>query len=148
MNKIVITLFSISIILFFASTSHANEVLITSPDDGERVGAKVIVKGKSTINDGSHIWVLTHPKSLPDQWWPQLRPVVDENGTWQSLAYIGQSQDIGIEFEIAVASFDIKAESAILQYHEIGKKTGQWLPISFPKATSSIDLVTVRKTTH
>ena len=64
------------------------------------------------------------------------------------MAYIGAPRDIGYEFEIAVATFDKKAEKKILEYHEIGKELDEWLSIKFPKTTSNIDIVTVNKTSH
>lgn len=137
--------------LIFAAMSNlcfANEVSITSPNNGEKVGARVIVEGKSSISDGGHIWVLAHVKLLQGQWWPQPKPVVDHDGNWQALVYLGGAQDVGMDFEIAVATFNKEQETEVLKYHEIGKKTGQWLPIMFPKTTSKIDLVTVVKMHH
>jgi len=66
-----------------------NKVTITSPKEGDQIGSRIVVKGTSAIHDKSHIWVLVHLKPLGNQWWPQTRPVVDENGTWQALSYIG-----------------------------------------------------------
>ena len=148
MKAFINILLIIILALFFSGIAYGNEVNILSPSSGDKVGARVIVKGTSKLNDESHIWILVHAKLLQDQWWPQSRPVVDENGNWQALSYIGQPQDIGLDFEIAVASFDKEAESNILKYHEVGRKTGQWLPISFPKTTSPIRMVTVKKTSH
>jgi hypothetical protein len=91
---------------------------------------------------------LIHPKLLINQWWPQSRPVVDGKGNWQALAYFGKEErqdDVGLDFEIAAATFDEHAEAEILKYHENGKNTGKWLPISFPKTTSQIAVVTVKK---
>lgn len=122
-----------------------NKVTITSPKEGDRVGGRIVVGGTSEIHDRSHVWVLVHLRLLAGQWWPQTRPVVDENGNWQALAYIGIPDDIGLDFEIAVVTFDEQAEAEILRYHNHGNKTGQWLPISFPRTTSNIAVVTVRK---
>lgn len=148
MKKFINILLITTLALFLSGVAYGNEVIISSPSNGEKAGARVIVKGTSKLNDESHIWILVHAKLLQDQWWPQSRPVVDENGNWQALSYIGQSQDIGLEFEIAAASFDKDAEAKILKYHDVGKKTGQWLPIPFPRTTSPIKMVTVKKTSH
>jgi hypothetical protein len=125
-----------------------NTVRILAPRNGEQVGARGVVRGTSNINDKSHVWVLVHFKLLAGQWWPQDKPRVDANGNWEALVYFGGPQDIGFDFEIAVATFDEKAEKEILAYHEYGRKSGQWLPIEFPATTSNVDIVTVRKTSH
>lgn len=136
--------FSLSI--FISDITNAGEVKILSPSNNDEVGARVTVKGVSKNSGNGHVWVFVHAKQLQNQWWPQAKPVVDVEGNWQALAYIGQQQDVGYDFEIAVALFGKESESKILKYHDIGKKTGQWLPISLPKANSSIDIVTVKKT--
>jgi hypothetical protein len=158
MNRLVIkwTMTSVLVLSFLLSSGwghlaearQENIVKIVSPNPGERVGARVVVKGTSKIHDKSKIWVLVHLKLLRNQWWPQPEPTVDENGNWEALAYIGEPQDIGMDFEIAVATFDPHAEAGILRYHDHGNKTGQWLPIKFPKTTSDIDIVVVRKKDH
>lgn len=122
-----------------------NNVTITSPKEGNNVGNRIVVKGTYEIHDGSQIWVLAHLKLLANQWWPQPKPIVDGNGNWQALAYIGAPQDIGFDFEIVAATFDDEAQAEILRYHDHGNKTGQWLPISFPRATSNKAVVTVKK---
>ena len=67
---------------------------------------------------------------------------------WQALVYLGGPQDVGMEFEIAVATFNKDEEAKILRYHEYGQKTGQFIPMPFPKTTSPIDIVTVKKVSH
>ncbi|MCP4986785.1 MAG: hypothetical protein GY928_12260 [Colwellia sp.] len=144
----VFKIFPFFLLFFFVGFAYGNSVEISSPENGDKVGSRVTVKGTYDIEDDSHVWVLTHPKLLQDQWWPQPKPVLDEKNNWQAFAYIGEPQDIGIEFEIAVATFDKEAETEILKYHEHGKNTSQWIPISFPKVTSQIDMITVKKESH
>ena len=122
-----------------------NNVTITSPKEGDSVGNRIVVKGTSEIHDGSQIWVLVHIRLLAGQWWPQPKPIVDENGNWQALAYIGAPQDTGFDFEIVAATFDEQAVAEILRYHDHGNKTAQWLPIRFPRTTSNKAVVTVKK---
>jgi len=143
---------AILLLLLFGSSQFAdgqeakrNKVTITSPKEGDNVGSRIVVKGTSTIHDNSHVWVLVHLKLLSNQWWPQPKPVVDEKGNWQALASIGEPEDIGFDFEIVAATFDQQAEAEILRYHDHGSKTGQWLPISFPKTTSNKAVVTVKR---
>ena len=71
----------ITLVLSFLGIAYGNEVKISSPTNGDKVGARVIVSGTSKIDDASHVWILVHAKLLQDQWWPQSRPVVDENDT-------------------------------------------------------------------
>ena len=148
MTPIIHKLSAILLLVAFSNLSFANEVQILSPKSGDKVGARVIVEGNASISDNSHVWVLAHVKLLQGQWWPQPRPVVDHEGNWQALVYIGEAQDVGLHFEISVATFNRAQETEILKYHEIGNKTGRWLPISFPKTTSKIDMVTVVKASH
>lgn len=96
------------------SDDSGNSVKILSPKNGEKVGGRIVVSGKSNVKDGSHIWVLAHVKLLQDQWWPQPKPTVDEKGNWQAFAYIGKPEDIGLEFEIAVATFNKESEAKIM----------------------------------
>jgi hypothetical protein len=124
---------------------YTNMVKIVSPKNGDEVKSKVIIKGTSKIKDGSSVWVLVHLRLLTDQWWPQPKAVVQPNGDWEAIAFIGQPDDVGFDFEIAVATFDSEAEKTIVQYHEKGLQTQQWLPIKFPKTTSNIAHVTVKK---
>nr|VFJ53750.1 MAG: hypothetical protein BECKFM1743A_GA0114220_101196 [Candidatus Kentron sp. FM]VFJ54301.1 MAG: hypothetical protein BECKFM1743C_GA0114222_101376 [Candidatus Kentron sp. FM]VFK10215.1 MAG: hypothetical protein BECKFM1743B_GA0114221_101337 [Candidatus Kentron sp. FM] len=133
-----------------ASAELVNTVSIESPTDGQEVGARVVVKGTSNIvDDESNVWVLVHPKLFAGQWWPQNKPVRDiKTGNWEALAYIGQKADIGLEFEIAVATFKGEAEKKILEYHDTGRRTGSFLPIPFPETTSPIKIITVKKVSH
>ncbi|MDP3014568.1 MAG: hypothetical protein Q8M92_10015, partial [Candidatus Subteraquimicrobiales bacterium] len=119
----------------YGQEARRNRVAITDPREGDAVGGRIVVRGTSEIHDRSHVWVLVHLRLLSGQWWPQTRPVVDENGNWQALAYIGVPEDIGFDFEIVAATFDAQAEAEILRYHDHGNRTGQWLPISFPRTT-------------
>nr|VFJ90669.1 MAG: hypothetical protein BECKH772A_GA0070896_1002310 [Candidatus Kentron sp. H]VFJ91774.1 MAG: hypothetical protein BECKH772B_GA0070898_1002110 [Candidatus Kentron sp. H]VFJ98403.1 MAG: hypothetical protein BECKH772C_GA0070978_1002110 [Candidatus Kentron sp. H] len=139
-----------SFIFTMASAESVNTVNIVSPTDGQEVGARVVVKGTSEMADyESNVWVLVHLKLLGDQWWPQNKPVRDiKTGDWETLAYIGGEQDIGLEFEIAAATFGKDAEKEILKYHETGRRTGHYPPMSFPETTSAIDIVTVKKVSH
>lgn len=122
-----------------------NKVIITSPNSGAKIGYKVHLKGESVINDNSSLWVLLHMKGWSDQWWPQSRPYVQVNGEWETTVYAGGENDIGKIFQIAVATFDGDEEKKILEYMSEGKKTGKWLPIEFPTATSNVYSIDVIK---
>jgi hypothetical protein len=152
----------VSIILIIAGTNYfipqnhcpadprlPNHVTITKPKNGDNIGHKLIVKGTLSRNDLSHVWVLLHPKLwFQGQWWPQNKPTIHADGTWEALAFVGVPQDIGMEFEIAVAVFGVEENRWIEEYHKKAAKDGSWRPIDFPETTSNICILTVRKTSH
>ncbi len=151
-RMIKLQILTILLLLFFGYSqvvygqeAERNRVEITAPREGDNVGSRIVVTGTSEIRDRSHVWVLVHLKLLTDQWWPQPKPVVDEKGNWQALASFGVPEDIGFDFEIVAATFDKQAEAEILRYNDHGSRTGQWLPISFPRTTSNKAVVTVKK---
>jgi hypothetical protein len=130
------------------NASQTNRVKILLPMDYQAVGFRTIVKGTAQILDDSEIWVLVHPKFMTDQWWPQPKPIIDGKGNWEAMVYLGVPQDIGYDFEIAVATFSKQEAAKIQEYHSHGMKLGSWLPIAFPKASSNIDKIIVKKTEH
>jgi len=152
----------VSIILIIAGTNYfipqnhcpadprlPNHVTITKPKNGENIGHKLIVKGTLSRNDLSHVWVLLHPKlGFQGQWWPQKKATIHADGTWETLAYVGIAPDIEREFEIAVATFNVKENRELEKYFEYATRTGQYLPIKFPKTSSNICITTVKKTSH
>nr|VFJ44018.1 MAG: hypothetical protein BECKDK2373C_GA0170839_100733 [Candidatus Kentron sp. DK] len=135
---------------FIFGTAHGQDMVdITSPNNGDEVGATVIVKGTSDIGNQGNVWVLLHVKALSGQWWPQNKPYRDPaTGNWEALVYFGGPQDIDSDFEIAVATFTGEAEKEILKYHEHGRKTKHYPPMSFPETTSDIKKIIVTKISH
>jgi len=127
-----------------------NYVTISSPKNDGEVGAISTASGTVAMKDqSSNVWVLVHRAILKGQWWSQPEPVVDEDGNWESTVYFGEARDIGGKFEIAVATFSKEAEKKIEAFHKRGMATGNWsIPIKFPKTTSNICTVTVKKTSH
>ena len=82
------------------------------------------------------------------EWYPQEEPKVDDKGNWKAYIRIGEERDIGLKFEIAVATVDKEVQKKISEYFERGRQDNQWIPIPIPKTTSDIDMVTVKKTSH
>lgn len=143
--------FFLMIFLAFMQTASAqerNRVKILSPSPGDGVGSRGQVTVSANINDDSHVWVLVHMALLPDQWWPQHQATLDAEGNWRSLVFYGQKEDLGLDFEIAVATFRGEEEQKILNYHKRGRVNNDYLPIKFPMPTSNVDIVTVRKSSH
>lgn len=142
-----ISAFPALLMLFAGPLFAENEVALVAPSAGEEVGGFAIIEGTARVNDDSFVWVMAHRKDLQDQWWPQDEPKVTGD-QWKAIANIGGPQDIGHEFEIAVATFGPEVKEAIDRYFEIGREFNRWLPMSFPKATSNVDIVTVKKVGH
>jgi len=130
--------------------TELNYVTISSPQNGGEVGARGTATGTVSMKDSSsNVWVLVHRAILKDQWWPQPKPAVYENGTWESMVHFGEAGDINGKFEIAVATFSEEAEKEIKAFHKRGMATGNWsIPITFPKTTSNVCIVTIKKTSH
>lgn len=147
MTRYIVPIVSAAFALFSAA-SLAQEVTITAPQNGEEVGMRAVVSGTSKDVQDGNIWVLVHLKLLTGLWWPQNRPVVDDQGNWQALVSFGGPQDIGMDFEIAAAVFDDEAEAEILRYHDRGRRTNDWQPMAFPKSITAPVTVTVKKAGH
>lgn len=82
----------------------AIEIKITSPQNGEAVPHKTLVKGTSIgIPEGKVIWVFVNPHAV-GQWWPGEPPSMFLDGTWQALCWIGEGPDknMGEKFDIGV----------------------------------------------
>jgi hypothetical protein len=131
-----------------AYPQEINRVRILSPSNGVEVGTQGVVTVSAEIKDDSHVWVLVHMALLPDQWWPQNPVVLGADGNWRSLVTFGERRDIGLDFEIAAATFNGEEEQKILEYRKHGLATWDWLPIKFPTPTSNVEILTVTKTSH
>jgi hypothetical protein len=132
-----------------ANQGQLNDVKIIAPPNGQAVGSYVIAEVFAKINDkSSKVWVFAHIKQLGDQWYPQTAPIKNSKGNWEAYVRIGEPPDIGLEFEIAAATFNQDGEREILRYHELGRQTGRWVPIPMPTCTSNLDTVIVKKISH
>lgn len=141
----------LSFLLVFIQTAYShepNKVKIISHSKADNVGSREQVTVYANINDDSHVWVLVHLALLPDLWWPQHKATFDPDGNWRSLVFFGKKDDVGYDFEIAVATFSGEEEQKILDYHKRGIEYNDYKPIKFPVPTSNVDIVTVRKTSH
>src|SRR5579863_7555567 len=72
------------------------EIAITSPRPGTDVGASGTVKGTARIPSTSHLWILTHKKTL-NGWWPQAGGETQVNdGQWGEIEVTyGEERDRG-----------------------------------------------------
>lgn len=85
---------------------------ITEPKDGNLVSWRTDVKG-TVADPNAEVWVIVHPRELSDRW-VQPSVTVDEDGTWEVIAFIGkEGKNVGKEFEImAVANPKEKLKEA------------------------------------
>lgn len=79
---------------------------VTSPDNGARVPARVVVKGRRTQPaPGQHIWLLWRPQQGDGRWYPdrqEIKPRAD--GTWEAVLELGGPSGLRYELMVAVAN--------------------------------------------
>ena len=128
------------------------ELEITTPSPGDKVDRRGRVQGRAKIPAGSYLWVLAHVKYLREDWWPQggRAAAIDANGTWEIMAFYGEPQDIGEDFEIALAVVNEPMNTQLRQWAQKGKQTGKYPPIEFPNTIDGCPPVkiTVSKSGH
>ncbi len=78
------------------------EVTITDPPDGSKVPMTFTAQGTITSSvSNPEIWVIIHPMQTNRFWVEPRADLNQENGTWRTLIYIGESEiGIGEQFEI------------------------------------------------
>ncbi|RMH17290.1 MAG: hypothetical protein D6696_16105 [Acidobacteria bacterium] len=122
-------------------------LVITSPAEGAEVGAYARVTGRSQPIPGKHLWLFAHRKDLA-VWWPQSGEILlEEDGTWQQSAFLGQPQDVGFDFELVVRWVSDDVHRRMVDYLSRGEATGHFPGIRLPDGEPSAT-VTVRKTSH
>ena len=132
-----------SILALSASVAHADPDII-KPTAGETVCIKVFVEGQAKVRDGLRLGVLVQPRGFGNNYWPQNWPVVRQSGKWDTLTFIGNNTDQGLQFRVVAAYFYPAAQAKIKKYFDDGKRTGDWRPIPFPQpAAPNLDEVTV-----
>jgi hypothetical protein len=117
-----------------------NNVTITSPKEGDQVDKRIVVKGTSEIHDGSQIWVFSSPIN-GNQWLPQQKPIVDENGNWQAL--VSPPEKGG--FKILAATFNLEVAKEIQKIRNSINEDATLVGISLPETTSNKAIVTVKR---
>jgi len=132
-----------------AQNSESHRISITDP---VRDGASVYktctaIQGTAFIPAGDYLWVLIHRKDLTGQWWPQDGGIVRDN-RFSIVACFGQSQDIGMEFEIAVITVSQSEHLKLQNYVTTARQSNNWYPVSLPTVTSPAIFRTVIKAAH
>lgn len=123
------------------------EILITNPENGDKVTNSPEIKGSVSrdLPKDSNMWLLTNPKTCPNQWWPQNNGrIIPVKGQWYAMAAIGGGEkDIDEEFVIAVALVNNKDDQMFMEWLKEGKETGNYTGIELPASADIIDQISV-----
>jgi len=147
------TITFVFVFLLFSSVNAQNSgSYILSITDPARDGASIYktctaIKGTASIPASDYVWVLVHRKDLSGQWWPQDGGIVRDN-KFSIVACLGQQQDIGLEFEIAVITVSQAEHLKLQNYVSKARETGNWYPIPLPAVTSPAIFRTIIKAAH
>jgi hypothetical protein len=122
-------------------------VQITDPSrDGVEIHKTRLVKGIASIPSGSHLWVFARRADFEGVWWPQGEGKVNpSNNEWQVSVTFGTAEDIGWDFDIAVAVVSENSHSILKDYRIKAMKTGEWRPIEMPQVLTAPVLRKVKK---
>jgi hypothetical protein len=134
-------------------TIKSCQVEVTSPKPGDIVGQRLVVEGKAKISSDDYLWVLVHLKVLPNEWWPQgggPASIDPKTREWMILATFGNPQDVGLDFEIAVAIVDANTNRRLNEWYRESNAKNDYPPIEFPSTVDACPplRLTVKKTSH
>jgi hypothetical protein len=133
-------------LLKVAENNPYQELLITSPKNGEDAGSVLTVEGRSKKFPGKHLWAFAQKKGL-SVWWPQGGEIeIGENGEWMQSVFIGEPHDVGFKFEVVAIWVSESINKDLIVYLQSGEKTGRYPGMRLPEGSPRAQ-VTVRKTT-
>jgi hypothetical protein len=105
---------------------------ITSPQNGEMVGACGEVSGNADLPLHSHLWVLARRKDVSG-WWPQGGgPLLLDNGRWSVRVQYGESRDAGHDFEIVALATRDAMNDLWMTWVKHVHSTGEYPPVQLP----------------
>jgi hypothetical protein len=115
--------------------------------DGVQVGKEMDVEGTAFVPEGNHVWVLAHVvDGFEDFWWPQGQGKIDPaTHHWKVHVFVGQPQDIGKNFELAVITVADREHFQLQDWLKKGMATGDFKPMEMPPTTTAPLFRTVRK---
>lgn len=117
------------------------ELIITSPQNGGDCKEQTRVIGRGIKISGSHLWIFARRQGLTG-WWPQGGEVyIESEGTWKQNVWLGQSQDVGFNFEIKALWVDDTAHQDMLNYLTRGNNENHYPPIPLPDGTLSAQVI-------
>ena len=114
---------------------------ITAPFNDQMVNLRQQVLGSyKQIPAGQTLWVVVAPFST-SQYFPQQSPaVIQPNGTWSSLTFIGSPADAGRAFDIFLVLANQQGQQALMAY--LAGQTQNGLS-NLPPGATVVDKVTV-----
>ena len=119
---------------------------VTGPYPEQEVAAAVSVEGIALLEPGHHLWVFARRADFGPLWWPQGEGVPDpSSGSWKVLATIGVPQDVGRDFDLAVAVFAGEEHARLRDWLAKGAASGNFPPLEMPATVCSPELRTLRK---
>ena len=124
-----------------------SELTITAPEAGKEVGATVKVEGTSTLVTNKHLWLFAQREGLA-VWWPQGGEIlVKPDNSWQQGAFIGNTQDIGFDFNLKVLWVDEKVNRELNDYVAKTASSGNYSGIPLPDGSPAAS-ISVHKVRH
>lgn len=124
------------------------DVVITSPSQGDKVGRCGPVKGRSVVVNDKYLWVFIHRSDL-DIWWPQTNCVkVKEDGSWILGIQYGIADDVGFEFEVVAVWLDRANHSRMETWIQDGIRTGRYPGMKLPEGSPRSNIRTIIKASH
>ncbi|HYO14106.1 MAG TPA: hypothetical protein VE685_12995 [Thermoanaerobaculia bacterium] len=152
------SLFVVSLLVLLTISAPVNaqgsdakcEIHVTKPLSGQEVGRETIVEGTATLPPGHHLWVFARRDSYrsDEVWWLQSEGIVNPTtGQWKVIAAIGNQNDIGFEFDIAVGVFAPK-EHPVLKAHRSRSLAGDNASLQMPVAACAPVIRVVKKVSH
>ena len=114
---------------------------ITSPSNDQAINSRVQVKGNyKGIPAGQTLWVAVAPFSTPI-YYPQQDPaIIQPNGTWTSLTFVGSAADAGKAFDILLVLVNQPGKQAFTDYLAGNLQNGL---NGLPPGVTIVDKVTV-----
>jgi len=120
---------------------------LLAPYPEQEVSAGVAVEGIALLPPGHHLWVFARRADFAPLWWPQGEGVPDPaSGRWKVLATIGEPQDVGRSFDLAVAVFAGEEHARLRDWLAQSTASGAFRPLAMPAAVCPPELRTLRKT--
>lgn len=127
------------------------EIDVARPLSGQEVGREIVVEGTAMLPPDHHLWVFARRDSYrsDEVWWLQPEGVVDpQTGKWKTLASIGNENDVGFEFDVAVAVFAPKEQLLLKEHRRKALASGSSLSLEMPAAACAPIVRMVRKMSH
>lgn len=129
--SIISFIFAIICVSAFAYTQFGPkpkpQIEITSPKENDLVEQTLIVKGYyNNIPNEQKLWIVIYPLKV-NRYYPQNSFAnLEAANKWTSIAYVGQKNDIGQQFEIIAVLVDKKANDEIESYLANAKNKQDW----------------------